>query len=213
MTNQCKDCDFSNMRWYKGIDWCILRFGKCEPETCSGYSPRWYIKLMNNYPKAILVTLIAISAFALTVCMCRAIPSFSPPESRSVDSQPAGPALTYLQSEFGDEYETIMAAAARNSCSGDNLLILFAVRKAENGGLGIEFGIECRRGTDLNTQAGWAAATIMKNRERWDTTITGDDFIAFLGKRYCPLNHEVWIRNVKFWVNKFKDEQKVRIVE
>jgi len=115
------------------------------------------------------------------------------------------PLASFLKKEFGDEYETIMAAALRNRCQGENLHILFAIRKAENGGPGIEFGVEAKRGTDLDTQAGWAAATIMKNRSRWYATNTRGDFIEFLGKRYCPNNSEVWIKNVKYWFDKFKE--------
>lgn len=133
-----------------------------------------------------------------------------------------------LKSEFGIEYETIMAAASRNDCVGDNLLILFAVRKAENGPPGNEFGVVSQRGSTLNTQAGWAAATIMKNRERWNAwaadnmkknikrwpNIEGlprsqDNlpqilFICYLGTNYCPLNTEVWVRNVCHWFERFK---------
>lgn len=117
------------------------------------------------------------------------------------------PTKNYLQTEFSDEYETIMAAAHRNGCFGDNSLVLFAVRKAENGGPGIEFGIECQRGTNLNMQAGWAAATIMKNRSRWYAINARGNFIVFLGKRYCPLNSEVWIKNVTYWYEIFKEKQ------
>jgi len=117
-----------------------------------------------------------------------------------------------------DELPVILTAAERNNCRGDDLLILFAIRKAENGGPGCEFGIlhpkalaaieaEPRRGLDI--QAGWAAATIVKNRQRW---IEGDypyDFITFLGNRYCPAAADLqgnknWKQNVRYWFEKFK---------
>ncbi len=112
-----------------------------------------------------------------------------------------------LQAEFGDEYETIMAAAARNGCKGEDLFILFAIRKADNGPPGNEFGVMCQKGTDLDTQAGWAAATIVKNRQRWLMTICGEDFITFLGDRYCPaetdpVGNKNWKRNVMYWTAK-----------
>ena len=114
-----------------------------------------------------------------------------------------------LKKEFGDEYKTIMAAASRNGCLGDNALILFAIRKAENGPPGLEFGILYRAGTDLDTQAGWAAGTIIKNRARWkdaDEELFGyKGFIFFLGTQYCPNNTVVWVRNVTFWYEKFKE--------
>ncbi len=115
-----------------------------------------------------------------------------------------------LKKEFGDEYKTIMAAASRNGCLGDNALILFAIRKAENGPPGLEFGILCRAGTDLDTQAGWAAGTIIKNRARWNALGKPEywktkKFIHFLGTRYCPDDMIDWVRNVTYWYEKFKE--------
>jgi len=125
------------------------------------------------------------------------------------------------------ELVVIEKAAKRNACFGDDLLILLAVGKAENGRAGREFGILHPRAinTNLDTQAGWAAATIVKNRKRWEkggstalpggderansaATAEGGEFITFLGKRYCPpeahrLNRH-WEGNVKFWYSKFK---------
>ena len=117
-----------------------------------------------------------------------------------------------------DELSVILAAAERNNCRGDDLLILFAIRKAENGRPGREFGIlhpkalaaieaEPRRGLDI--QAGWAAATIVKNRRRWIEGGYPYDFITFLGNRYCPSatdpqGNKNWKKNVRYWFGKFK---------
>ncbi len=78
--------------------------------------------------------------------------------------------------------------------------------------------------TDLETQAAWAAATIVKNRARWVKEVfpahrgrgkraradaSGPDFIDFLGDRYCPasvdpVGNKNWKKNVHFWFDKFK---------
>ena len=42
------------------------------------------------------------------------------------------------------------------------------IGKTDNGKSGLEFGIMNSRANDFNSQAGWCAATIIKNRERWD---------------------------------------------
>ena len=115
----------------------------------------------------------------------------------------------FLKQKHGKEYDTIMDAATSNGISRDdheNLSLLFAIRKAEHGGPGIEFGVlhPKAKGTDLRTQAGWAAATVMKNRSRHNPKKDGD-FIAFLGSRYAPKNVENdptglnanWIDNVR----------------
>jgi len=181
--------------------------------------------MKSNY-NIILVIVLAISTFSCTILFINKIffpftevgvgdTAISAPTSFSPDSNlwriPS--IYIYLEKEFGDEYATILDAAIHNGCTEDNLLILFAIRKAENGGSGIEFGIEEQRGTNLNTQAGWAAATIIKNRERWENSEGYDElfgvegFIYFLGQKYCPLNSEVWIRNVTHWYQRFKNEE------
>ena len=114
-----------------------------------------------------------------------------------------------LKQKHDKEYDTIMDAATNNGISKDdheNLSVLFAIRKAENGGPGVEFGVlhPKAKGTNLRTQAGWAAATIVKNRGRHNSKEHGD-FINFLGSRYAPKGAENdpkglnanWIKNVK----------------
>ena len=115
------------------------------------------------------------------------------------------------------ELPTISRAAERNGCQGDDFPILLAVRKAENGRAGCEFGIKDPQAwnTDLNTQAGWAAATIIKNRKRWSNQIrdTPVDFIDFLADRYCPKEDDPqgnknWKENVRFWHGRFRENSR-----
>ncbi len=120
------------------------------------------------------------------------------------------------------ELPVILRAAERNNCIGDNFLILLAIRKAENGGPGREFGVlhpRClaeiaRRPRDsLDIQAGWAAATIVKNRLRWTAAGRLGEFIDFLGDRYCPPEVDLqgninFKRNVKFFHDKFTGKLK-----
>jgi hypothetical protein len=112
------------------------------------------------------------------------------------------------------EFATICIAADRNDCYGDDFLILLAIRKAENGRPGREFGILHPRAidTNLDIQAGWCAATIVKNRVRWVRAGKPVPFIEFLGRRYCPvgaendpagLNHH-WIKNVNYFFKKYR---------
>jgi len=129
-----------------------------------------------------------------------------------------------LQQIFQKEYPIILKAAKRNGIEYDdyeNLAILFAIRKAENGRKGIEFGVISNPraiGKDwetwevtLDRQAGWAAATIMKNRERWAKDPKEQMFIVFLAKRYAPVGVENdpdnlnrhWLGNVMRISNKY----------
>ena len=124
--------------------------------------------------------------------------------------------------EFADqsEYEVIRAAAVRNGCYGDDFIILLAIRKAENGRPGCEFGVKHPDAweTNLDTQAGWAAATVVKNRERFNLTTKDTEntkgFIDFLADRYCPASvdregNENFKRNVWFFYKK-KQKSEVR---
>ena len=109
-----------------------------------------------------------------------------------------------------EDTHTILAAATRNKCYDlENVLILFAIRKAENGGPGLEFGVmhPKAKNTNLDIQAGWAAATIVKNRKRWEDAGSPGSFFEFLGDRYAPIDAENdpnglnnhWVDNVIYW--------------
>jgi len=115
-----------------------------------------------------------------------------------------------LKSFYPTEFATIVEGAEANNCSDAlPLCILFAIRNAENGRAGIEFGVLHPRAMDrpnsLRVQAGWAAATVSKNRKRWLDSNQDIDFITFLGNRYCPVGAENdptglnrhWIGNVR----------------
>jgi len=83
--------------------------------------------------------------------------------------------------------------------------IVAAIRYAENGKT-YQYGIihkRCPKG--YRHQAGWCAATVQKNYDRWVKAGRKGDYLVFLAKRYCPigadndpngLNHN-WLGNVR----------------
>ena len=125
-----------------------------------------------------------------------------------------------LRLTHAKEYDTIMDGAKGNGIPDndyENLSVLFSIRKSENGAAGKEFGVlhpkAGKQAGDtpeqtLRRQAGWSAATIMKNRTRHaDDTKSGktkDNFITYLGNRYAPKGvandpnnlNKNWITNV-----------------
>lgn len=120
-----------------------------------------------------------------------------------------------------DEVAVIADAAATNGvATAADWHILLAIRLAENGRAGRQFGVLHPRAvdTDLRTQAGWAAATIVANRKRFADVkcqmpnVQCDvDFIYFLAGRYCPpsvdpVGHGNWIKNVTWFFNQFHHE-------
>jgi hypothetical protein len=118
-----------------------------------------------------------------------------------------------------NEIETIAKAAERNGCRDQLFNILLAIRKAENGPPGFEFGVVRVKGTNLDRQAGWAASTIVAKMkmfysrsgyQKWDT-LMWEEFIEFLAYFYCPPTVDFhgninWTKNVKFWFRKFEED-------
>lgn len=122
------------------------------------------------------------------------------------------------------ELSTIAEAARANGLvTAEDWAILLAIRCSENGRPGRQFGVMAPRAvdTDLRTQAGWAAATVVKNRARFNAIARAKAetevhpaaaFIAFLAARYCPAaadpeGHKNWNRNVTYFNNKFYHEE------
>jgi hypothetical protein len=110
------------------------------------------------------------------------------------------------------ELPVIRVAAARNQCAGDLFYILLAIRMAENGRSGLEFGVMHPKANDLDSQAGWAAATVVKNYQRWIKAGKPKGYIQFLGDRYCPVGadndpnglNRHWVGNVTYWYKKLR---------
>jgi len=89
--------------------------------------------------------------------------------------------------------------------------IVAAIRYAENGKT-YQYGIihkRCPKG--YRNQAGWCAATVQKNFDRWKKAGAKGEFITFLASRYAPidadndpngLNHN-WLPNVRKFRKRF----------
>jgi hypothetical protein len=139
-------------------------------------------------------------------------PAATQPSTKPTARTPALPA------PLDKEFATIAAAARRNGLSEELFPVLLAMRKAENGGPGVEFGVLHPRakGTNLDTQAGWAAATLAKNYQRWlaQGGKKGDieSFIPYFQKVYAPVGvsndpnnlNNNWAKNVIGLYRQFK---------
>ena len=128
-----------------------------------------------------------------------------------------------LKKDFGTEYPIIINAARRNNIKDDdyeNLSLLFAIRRAENGKMGREFGVLTKeaglkpndtRNDTLDRQAGWASASILKNRNRYKETDQKMPFIDFMANRWAPVgagndpkNLNInWSKNTSKFQNKY----------
>jgi hypothetical protein len=107
--------------------------------------------------------------------------------------------------EGADDMDVIKRAADRNQCYGNDFRLLLAIRKAENGRSGREWGIMTPRANTFELQAAYAAATIVKNKARWRKAGSKGGYIDYLAKVYAPLNckndpkglNTNWAKNVK----------------
>ena len=99
----------------------------------------------------------------------------------------------------------------RPECVRELAPIVAAIRYQENGPT-YEYGIihkRCPKG--YRPQAGWCAATVQKNYDRWVKAGSKGEFIVFLGGRYCPIGcprdkdqlNQYWIPNVKKFKKRF----------
>ena len=110
------------------------------------------------------------------------------------------------------EYKDAIEVNIRPECRDILAPIVAAIRYAENGGKGKEYGIlHPRVKPTYRSQAGWCAATVQKNYDRWVKAGRKGEFVVFLGNRYGPVGAENdpnglnknWVKNVRFYVDKF----------
>lgn len=111
-----------------------------------------------------------------------------------------------------EAFQDAIEVNIRPECRDMLAPIVAAIRYAENGGKGKEYGIlHPRVKPTYRSQAGWCAATVQKNYDRWVKAGRKGEFIVFLGNRYCPVGAENdpnglnknWTKNVRFYVDKF----------
>jgi len=116
-----------------------------------------------------------------------------------------------------EEMRAIRAAVVRNvpgaKLRPDMVRLLVAIRTAENGGPGRQFGILVAEANTLDLQAGWCAATCWKNWKRWQKTDQSLPYLVFLQRRYCPVGADNdpgglnvnWLRNVTSTLERLED--------
>ena len=128
-----------------------------------------------------------------------------------------GPSIQAISNKDGvvaaAEFADAIEVNVRPECRDFLAPVVAAVRHAEDGSRGREYGVlHPRAEVSYRSQAGWCAATVQKNYDRWVEAGKKADFITFLGIRYCPVGakndpkglNKHWITNVNFFYNEFK---------
>lgn len=112
-----------------------------------------------------------------------------------------------------EQFADAVVVNIRPECRKLLVPILAAVRHAENGRAGREYGVLHPKalGKSYRVQAGWSAATIQK---QWDRYLAaGGDakdpeaYLVSLRNRYCPIGadndptglNSHWLKNVRAW--------------
>ena len=110
------------------------------------------------------------------------------------------------------QFDDAIAVNVRTECVATLAPIVAAIRYAENGGAGREYGIlHPRVKPTYRSQAGWCAATVQKNYDRWVKAGSKGEYIAYLGAVYCPIGvdndptglNKHWIKNVTTFSKQF----------
>jgi len=72
------------------------------------------------------------------------------------------------QKRHAREWPVIISVASAEGLSPEDMVMLLAIRDAENGPAGLEFGAMDVKNTDLMTQARSAARSLKNNKKRYD---------------------------------------------
>ena len=107
------------------------------------------------------------------------------------------------------QFEDAIRVNIRPELRAELAPIVAAIRHAENGRAGREYGILHPKalGKSYRTQAGWCAATVQKHHDRWTKAGRKGDFLESLARRYCPVGadndptglNRHWLKNVRHW--------------
>lgn len=85
--------------------------------------------------------------------------------------------------------------------------IVAAIRYAENGGPGREYGIIHKRAKTYRDQAGWCAKTVQNDYDEWLKSDRKMEFLKYLATQYAPIGvdndpnglNKHWYKNVLHW--------------
>lgn len=112
------------------------------------------------------------------------------------------------------ELPVIRKAAERNGIRAGtpDWYLLLSIRMAENG-TKYQFGVVNNMiAYNLDKQAAWCAASIMKHHTRYGSPKVDKGYIESLAARYCPVGasndpvglNRNWIKNVMYWYEKLQ---------
>jgi len=113
--------------------------------------------------------------------------------------------------ECAKQFQDAIECNIREDMRDELAPIVSAIRYAENGGKGREYGIlHPKVKPTYRSQAGWCAATVQKNYDRWIKSGSKGSFIAYLGAKYCPIGADNdptglnahWVKNVTYFYKK-----------
>jgi len=98
------------------------------------------------------------------------------------------------------EWPALIKIAREKGLTPDQTYLLLAMRDAENGPAGYEFGVKAAKGTDLDEQARWAAGSIKANEARYQKLLTEGQYVG--SRRTIPLGQGEPVDFIEFMAYK-----------
>jgi hypothetical protein len=161
----------------------------------------------------------ALIGLGLIALWARATEGNIPPPSTDTGEGPPGMAQGITGTMLPDWENTIIFNTAE--ARGVDARLLGAIRKAEMGGAGKEFGVLYSGADTYQQQATIAANTIRSKQSDYEATRGysavvenryTDEFIAYLGSKYAPVGaandpgnlNSNWVNNVATWYGRIQ---------
>lgn len=104
------------------------------------------------------------------------------------------------------EYYAIRQVAQQHELSAHETALLLAIRKAESGRAGLEYGIGQDRHNHPARRFAHAPMRSLVEQATWAARLIRDYYngdINRFGAMYCPYNRDVWVRNVRYWWRRY----------
>lgn len=102
------------------------------------------------------------------------------------------------------ELPMVLEACKKNGCwTAERLSLVMAIRKAEGGGKGFEYGCVNRYGGSYRQQVGSCCATVRNFMDKNGYDNINSAVVMKLARKYAPYDVQTWYPNVMHWYKKF----------
>ena len=116
--------------------------------------------------------------------------------------------LSGMSSAEENDIAIALKVAKELQLSREQRNLLMAIRCAENGGRGREYGVLSVKAETQYDQARVTARSILNNLRRWEEAGRPGQFVEFMCRRWCPVGaqndpsglNRHWVKNVQYYL-------------